>query len=132
MYVCDRVVCVILAGCFFFNDTATTEIYTYGPTLARHDALPSWGRHQPAAARGARVDRTRPRRPARRHRDRDEGADLRQSPRPGDLARTARPRRTEEHTSELQSLMRSSYAVFCLHKKIIDHVFLAIDYRPMR
>src|SRR3546814_4711510 len=27
--------------------------------------------------------------------------------------------RSEEHTSELQSLMRSSYAVFCLKKKII-------------
>src|SRR3546814_7889953 len=26
--------------------------------------------------------------------------------------------RSEEHTSELQSLMRISYAVFCLHKKI--------------
>src|SRR3546814_1543237 len=25
--------------------------------------------------------------------------------------------RSEEHTSELQSLMRNSYAVFCLHKK---------------
>src|SRR3546814_8906477 len=25
--------------------------------------------------------------------------------------------RSEEHTSELQSLMRISYAVFCLHKK---------------
>src|SRR3546814_9257441 len=28
--------------------------------------------------------------------------------------------RSEEHTSELQSLMRSSYAVFCLKKKRID------------
>src|SRR3546814_4476132 len=28
-----------------------------------------------------------------------------------------RDRRSEEHTSELQSLMRSSYAVFCLKKK---------------
>src|SRR3546814_9960434 len=28
-------------------------------------------------------------------------------------------RRSEEHTSELQSLMRTSYAVFCLKKKII-------------
>src|SRR3546814_5280125 len=28
-----------------------------------------------------------------------------------------RPRRSEEHTSELQSLMRISYAVFCLTKK---------------
>src|SRR3546814_7438186 len=27
-------------------------------------------------------------------------------------------RRSEEHTSELQSLMRISYAVFCLKKKI--------------
>src|SRR3546814_2539068 len=29
----------------------------------------------------------------------------------------ARPRRSEEHTSELQSLMRISYAVFCLKTK---------------
>src|SRR3546814_8908493 len=29
--------------------------------------------------------------------------------------------RSEEHTSELQSLMRISYAVFCLKKKIIRH-----------
>src|SRR3546814_4247360 len=28
-----------------------------------------------------------------------------------------RPARSEEHTSELQSLMRNSYAVFCLKKK---------------
>src|SRR3546814_3888077 len=28
-----------------------------------------------------------------------------------------RPGRSEEHTSELQSLMRISYAVFCLKKK---------------
>src|SRR3546814_3464937 len=27
------------------------------------------------------------------------------------------PERSEEHTSEIQSLMRSSYAVFCLQKK---------------
>src|SRR3546814_6368727 len=29
-------------------------------------------------------------------------------------------RRSEEHTSELQSLMRISYAVFCLKKKKIE------------
>src|SRR3546814_15909458 len=29
-------------------------------------------------------------------------------------------RRSEEHTSELQSLMRISYAVFCLKKKTIN------------
>src|SRR3546814_6618486 len=34
--------------------------------------------------------------------------------------------RSEEHTSELQSLMRISYAVFCLKKKItnIQHIKL--------
>src|SRR3546814_18378495 len=31
--------------------------------------------------------------------------------------RSRRPLRSEEHTSELQSLMRISYAVFCLKKK---------------
>src|SRR3546814_6727512 len=31
--------------------------------------------------------------------------------------RSAVPERSEEHTSELQSLMRISYAVFCLKKK---------------
>src|SRR3546814_4337895 len=30
------------------------------------------------------------------------------------LSETARARRSEEHTSELQSIMRISYAVFCL------------------
>src|SRR3546814_4938446 len=30
-------------------------------------------------------------------------------------------RRSEEHTSELQSLMRISYAVFCLQKKNIQY-----------
>src|SRR3546814_4137392 len=33
------------------------------------------------------------------------------------LARVKRYSRSEEHTSELQSLMRISYAVFCLKKK---------------
>src|SRR3546814_6905841 len=32
-------------------------------------------------------------------------------------ARAAARARSEEHTSELQSLMRTSYAVFCLNKK---------------
>src|SRR3546814_9712430 len=38
-------------------------------------------------------------------------------PAPGPARITAR---SEEHTSELQSLMRISYAVFCLKKKHID------------
>src|SRR3546814_3825712 len=35
----------------------------------------------------------------------------------GEVARRDRDVRSEEHTSELQSLMRISYAVFCLKKK---------------
>src|SRR3546814_6460426 len=35
----------------------------------------------------------------------------------GVMARRQRVLRSEEHTSELQSLMRISYAVFCLKKK---------------
>src|SRR3546814_17708249 len=34
-----------------------------------------------------------------------------------DVARAEADARSEEHTSELQSLMRISYAVFCLKKK---------------
>src|SRR2546430_7257747 len=63
---------------FFFNDTATTEIYT----LSLHDALPICARH-------ARLHRPR-------RADADGGAvDFR------DWRR--RRRRSEEHTSELQS-----------------------------
>src|SRR3546814_1541280 len=43
----------------------------------------------------------------------DQGTDREQRQRGGD----ERDRRSEEHTSELQSLMRISYAVFCLKKK---------------
>src|SRR3546814_15272825 len=38
-------------------------------------------------------------------------------PPPAERLRRCRHRRSEEHTSELQSLMRISYAVFCLKKK---------------
>src|SRR3546814_5549081 len=44
------------------------------------------------------------------------GGNLESRPRPTDLVLTA-GQRSEEHTSELQSLMRISYAVFCLKKK---------------
>src|SRR3546814_6000003 len=42
--------------------------------------------------------------------------------------------RSEEHTSELQSLMRISYAVFCLKKKsthIIDKLNTRYKYRKL-
>src|SRR2546427_6786375 len=66
---------------FFFNDTATTEIYT----LSLHDALP-------ICARGPR--------PLREH-PRDDRLDAR--PREWRLADQHLVQRSEEHTSELQS-----------------------------
>src|SRR3546814_4266573 len=36
-------------------------------------------------------------------------------------------KRSEEHTSELQSLMRTSYAVFCLKKKITNNISINYD-----
>src|SRR3546814_6797464 len=48
---------------------------------------------------------------------------------------TNRPKKTnesrsEEHTSELQSLMRSSYAVHCLKKKTHDNSYLKERHKP--
>src|SRR3546814_4707174 len=40
----------------------------------------------------------------------------------GNFLRARAPGRSEEHTSELQSLMRISYAVFCLKKKNVTIV----------
>src|SRR5881296_4714138 len=74
-------------ACFFFNDTATTEIYTLLYTLSLHDALPI-------------SRRRRRRRPAGRPRE-----------------YASSPGRSEEHTSELQSHSNISYAVYCLKKK---------------
>src|SRR3546814_10524203 len=47
---------------------------------------------------------------------RGAGCDRREL-RPLDARAQCRADRSEEHTSELQSLMRISYAVFCLNKK---------------
>ncbi len=88
---------------FFFNDTATTEIYT----LSLHDALPilivvgagtsGMMAAISAAEQGARVLLIEKNKKAGKK-----------------LLMTGR---SEEHTSELQSRKRISYAVFCLKKK---------------
>src|SRR3712207_7025871 len=78
---------------FFFNDTATTEIYT----LSLHDALPIWKIGEPwlgFAARPGWDALTSRARAADRWRARVAEPDL--SPH-------LRDRRSEEHTSELQS-----------------------------
>src|SRR3546814_3761503 len=46
-----------------------------------------------------------------------QGALCRRCPPTGELHKPASDCRSEEHTSELQSIMRISYAVFCLQKK---------------
>src|SRR3546814_4235257 len=46
------------------------------------------------------------------------------------IARTQQQERSEEHTSELQSLMRISYAVFCLKNK--NNTSLALTYSDIR
>src|SRR3546814_395399 len=103
--------------CLFFHHPATTEIYTYLRTLSLHDALPIW-RCSPAtpAASSACSPARRPAPAscrARKQTDRMVSTILRAPSR----IRPPSSRRSEEHTSELQSLMRSSYAVFCLKKK---------------
>src|SRR5881227_3129197 len=75
---------------FFFNDTATTEIYTTVHTLPTRRSSDLQARRLPQRRRGP----------------------LRALHRRGRL-RT----RSEEHTSELQSRTVISYAVFCLKKK---------------
>src|SRR5256885_6531687 len=78
---------------FFFNDTATTEIYT----LSLHDALPilpsAVERHGGGIVPSAERDTGPPRRRRRRSRP----------PAPRRRRRRGGPVRSEEHTSELQS-----------------------------
>src|SRR3546814_10871164 len=79
-------------------------------------------------ARDLAVDRRRPLHGPRRNRARPRNRRRRRAAfgRPARLpddrarARLALAARSEEHTSELQSLMRISYAVFCLKKKTIS------------
>src|SRR3546814_5670804 len=82
-----------------------------GPALhllpdVEREGIHTLGRHVPPLARAARAQ-------IRRHMD---GETLRRTP-----PTEAEQQRSEEHTSELQSLMRISYAVFCLKKKTQKH-----------
>src|SRR3546814_6946789 len=88
---------------FYCNDTPTTEIYTYGHTLSLHDALPI------SPACGCTLTCSAPNSSFARSRARFSA-------------------RSEEHTSELQSLMRISYAVFCLKKKNVSFLKIYITY----
>src|SRR3712207_6881014 len=96
---------------FFFNDTATTEIYT----LSLHDALPiSRQQLRPQAPRSGWV-RVRAYRAARQQPDRrwDELARWVRA-----RERAVRRRRIDRKSTRLNSSHANiSYAVFCLKKK---------------
>src|SRR3546814_5306938 len=91
------------------GDRAATDRGVAPPACRCRGPAQAWFRAHRAADR-------RPPRPARQAVRARAASPPRTSTR--DLARADRADlRTEEHTSELQSLMRISYAVFCLKKK---------------
>src|SRR5687768_17889449 len=103
----------LLFSCFFFffNDTATTEIYT----LSLHDALPIWPRRTscPPPIRPPRASRT--------------------SPRPAGRSRSVGTR-SEEHTSELQSRLHLVCRLLLEKKKKKQHKpnFTYTNYQQMQ
>src|SRR3546814_4227923 len=56
------------------------------------------------------------------------GSIVRSNPRPEYSDRLCCKNRSEEHTSELQSLMRISYAVFCLKNKLPNKTIHTIQH----
>src|SRR3546814_10327166 len=93
------------------RSTRTDTLFPY-TTLFRSFVLRGWGRPEWSPRFPGIICRTeihalpasaRPTRPVR------------------DVSHAGGSGRSEEHTSELQSLMRISYAVFCLKKKTKQH-----------
>src|SRR3546814_8343809 len=82
------------------EDGAVIQLYAQGPEALALDALDEAQRLSAASALVARIF----------------------------PERVDRPIRSEEHTSELQSLMRISYAVFCLKKKTNRNVKVQQSY----
>src|SRR2546430_8222278 len=97
---------------FFFNDTATTEIYT----LSLHDALPICRPRRPHPTRSA----PRPSRPGR------PSLSSRRSSRP--CRRWWGSARSEEHTSELQSQSNLVCRLLLEKKKKTHSHLLAITH----
>src|SRR5205809_3248224 len=94
---------------FFFNDPATTEIYTH----SLHDALP--------------ICRRDDARHARRFRRPDGGAD-RSHGRARRAAQRRRSARSEEHTSELQSRLHLVCRLLLEKKKIKKNTSLTTSH----
>src|SRR5256885_13646586 len=92
----------LLSFFFFFNDTATTEIYT----LSLHDALPIFGRQQALQAH------QQPAQPAQ------VGARMVVALRDDGVFDVVHARRGDRKSTRLNSShLVISYAVFCLKKK---------------
>src|SRR3546814_9201265 len=106
------------------RSTRTDTLFPYTTLFRSHPAnvveSPSAGlfgrctRSSPAAGRGA---------------GRARHADQRSARPFGALRVFLRGLRSEEHTSELQSLMRISYAVLCLKKKKYDKKYTKVQYK---
>src|SRR3546814_6689581 len=87
------------------RSTLTDTLFPYTTLFRSGHGAEGWHRaHRDAAGAGAAARRA--------HQDADARGLLRRHRVP-----PRHRRRSEEHTSELQSLMRISYAVFCLKKK---------------
>src|SRR3546814_3926257 len=112
-----------------FKDTATTEIYAYGHTLPLHAARPSSSTARIITAGSRpfrRANTTASQTPSSVTPTRIWLHSFATCPLPPGpqwvivfprVASTGRTRRSEEHTSELQSLMRISYDALCSTKK---------------
>src|SRR3546814_2030123 len=111
--------------------TRTTELYTYGHTLSLHAGFPIGPDHgelpvHPTLGVGP-LPRVRRAEPAEAVAGGEIAHDAVRFPQHEPVLVHGRNEavrvhgevfgRSEEHTSELQSLMRISYAVFCLKKK---------------
>src|SRR3712207_8883697 len=90
---------------FFFNDTATTEIYT----LSLHDALPICPGYEPPPKLRQR--------PAKGWACRPLASPYLEAPPPGQGSRSCRSRSDRKSTRLNSSHANISYAVFCLKKK---------------
>src|SRR3546814_5196665 len=104
---CVRYCYFLILSCVFFlmirrppRSTRTDTLFPY-TTLFRSTGIGGWTRSVQHYRQGSGQNR----------KTRAGGYPLAGAGRRSDLARS------EEHTSELQSLMRISYAVFCLKKK---------------
>src|SRR3546814_2914877 len=120
------VICLCVLSVFFLKirrpprSTRTDALFPY-TTLFRSRAIAVRGRSRAVDAAALAAAGRRLAAAAGGGRERTTRA-LRRAGENTDRHRWRQHRRSEEHTSELQSLMRISYAVFCLKKKTHNQI----------